>query len=325
VIILTINKEAVDILLSTYNGERFIEPLLKSIFEQTSQDWTLIIRDDGSKDDTLNIVKSYKEKYPQKIQLLDDDQNLGPAQSFAKLLKHSDSAYMMFCDQDDIWLPNKVEHTLKKMKRLELKYPNTPLLVHTDLKVVDKSLQTISDSLFKFQNLDPEQQSLNSLLIQNNVTGCTVMINKQLKNLSLPIPKQAVMHDWWIALTASAFGKIGVIPSFTILYRQHGKNDTGAKKYSVKYFFTRLGKVEESIRSNEKIINQSKAFLENFKDRLSKEQYEIIASFASFYDKSRGKRIQDLIKYQFKKNGSLRNIGFFITLMLAKNKHQTNS
>ncbi|WP_457786539.1 glycosyltransferase family 2 protein [Geobacillus sp. Geo 8.1] len=317
-----VDENLVDILLSLYNGERYLEPLLDSLLKQTYQNWKLIVRDDGSTDSSLGIIRNYIKRYPNKIVLIEDNKKLGPSQSFAELLNYSNAQYIMFCDQDDIWLPKKIELTLNKMYELESVYKNTPLLVHTDLKVVDEKLRIIDQSFFKFQHLNPELQDLNSLLIQNNVTGCTVMINAELKKLSMPIPKEAIMHDWWVALVASSFGKIGYINTPTILYRQHSNNNIGARKYSFKYFFSRIGKLEDSIQSNRKIIKQSKLFVDLYRDKLSKQQYSLVYNFSTICNKGRLKRIHTLLKYKYRKYGKLRNIGFFVVLILAKKEKE---
>ena len=111
------------ILLATYNGEKYLKEQLDSLFEQTNQHWTLWIHDDNSKDNTVNIIKKYKSKYPDQIEFLDDDISTGGAkENFTYLLDNinDDYDYIMFCDQDDVWLEDKIEITLKKMLEIEL-------------------------------------------------------------------------------------------------------------------------------------------------------------------------------------------------------------
>lgn len=136
----------------------------------------------------------------------------------------------MFCDHDDVWKPRKVEMTVRRMMELEqANGQDIPLLVHTDLVVADENLKVLSDSMFRSQNLNRKGNRLNNLLVQNNVTGCTMMVNKALVDMVGPAPKHAVMHDWWMALIAACFGKIGFVRQATILYRQHHANEVGAK------------------------------------------------------------------------------------------------
>lgn len=223
----------IDILLATYNGEKYLNQQIDSIITQTYKDWQLLIRDDLSTDNTVNIIKNYICKYPDKIRLIEDNKgHLGLAQNFGALLELALSEYIMFCDQDDIWLPNKIELTLNTMKAAGQTWPNTPLLVHTDLKVVDETLMPIAESFWKLHRISPESDcQLKKIIYRNIVTGCTVMINKKAKEISMPFPPEAGIHDWWITLNVAKHGKIIYVPDKTILYRQHSKNIIGAKKY----------------------------------------------------------------------------------------------
>ncbi|WP_218914883.1 glycosyltransferase family 2 protein [Thermodesulfobium narugense] len=309
--------------MSTYNGEKYLREQIDSILNQTYTDWRLIIRDDGSTDKTLQIIEEYVKKFSEKINLIKDNKkHLGPQMSYFELLNHSSAEYIMFCDQDDFWLPYKIETTLTKMKDLERIYPNKPVLVHSGLKVVDENLRVISDSFWKYQKLNPNLKSLCNLLIQNNVTGCTIMINKKLKNFLKVFPQNMIMHDWWIALVASAFGTIGHIDEPLVLYRQHDRNDTGAKKYSVKHFLGRVVKFRDSVESNKKIINQGKDFYSIYKNLLSKEQQEVVYNFVTLFESGRHERVYKIFKHRFFKYGIIRNCGFVCVMLIPSNKKQ---
>lgn len=135
------------ILISTYNGEKYLKEQLDSIFSQSYKDFEIIARDDGSSDETINILKSYN------IKILDTDKNLGAKLSFSTLLNdavtNTDRGYFMFCDQDDIWKSDKIEKTITTMKELEKENTDLPLLVHTDLEVVDEKLNVLNKILGK--------------------------------------------------------------------------------------------------------------------------------------------------------------------------------
>jgi glycosyltransferase involved in cell wall biosynthesis len=225
------------ILLATYNGEIYIREQLDSLLKQTYQNWILWIHDDGSKDATLKIVKEYKEKFPNKIILISDGIRCGGAkQNFTHLLSSIDDNYdyIMFCDQDDVWLDYKIELTLNTMIEVENSNYNKPIIIHTDLQVVDETLKTIANSYFIYQKIKPHwSKDFYMSLVQNSVTGCTMMINKKAKEISLPIGNNAIMHDWWILLKVlQNNGVVKYISEPTILYRQHSFNDTGAKGFS---------------------------------------------------------------------------------------------
>ncbi|RXT04507.1 glycosyltransferase family 2 protein [Ammoniphilus sp. CFH 90114] len=307
----------VDILLSTYNGSKYLNELLSSIINQTYKEWRLIIRDDGSTDDTMNLIRNYSEKHPKKISIIYDHRNLGPSLSFSELLKYCDANYIMFCDQDDVWLNNKIELTIEKMHLLEREFPSKPLLLHTDLLVVDEHLQLISKSFWHYQNLNSTNKNLNHLLVQNIVTGCTMMINKRLKELACPIPNHAIMHDWWIGLVASLYSGIHHMNVPLILYRQHSENNTGAKKYSLKYLASKYGKVNESIK---RIFNQGASFKIRFNSQLNIDQARMLDCFIDLVNKNRIYRLISIFKYRFCMSGVLRNIGFIATIFFWRKK-----
>lgn len=224
----------IDILLTVYDGERFVGEQLRSLQAQTHADWRLWVRDDGSTDGTADRVRTAAAS-DGRIRLLPaDGVRRGAVGGFGWLLEtvESDAPYTMFCDQDDVWLPRKIEVTLAAMRQAEREAAGgTPVLVHTDLTVVDADLSVVDPSFWRYQAIRPELTGLNRLLVQNCVTGCTAMLNRSLRELVAPLPSEALQHDWWVALVASALGRIVHVPEPTILYRQHGRNDTGARLY----------------------------------------------------------------------------------------------
>ena len=221
----------IDILLATYNGEPFLGKQLESIFSQTNSDWHLTIRDDGSSDATQETIENWRSRHPDRISVIHDHQGrLGPAANYVRLMQHADAPYCMFCDQDDVWLPTKVQVTLDRMRAIaEQSAATVPSLVFTDLQVADEQLTVLSESMWRYRHFNPEHTGIN-LLTENIITGCTVMLNRELREIATPVPEDAVMHDWWAALLATLFGRIAYVPAATILYRQHSGNDTGAKE-----------------------------------------------------------------------------------------------
>jgi glycosyltransferase involved in cell wall biosynthesis len=232
----------IDILMATYNGEKFLEEQIQSLLDQTYQEWNLIIRDDESNDKILNVIEKYTILYPDKIRRLNDHKGrLGPTLSFAALLEYSKADYIMFCDQDDVWLPDKITITLNKMLELEKKNPGIPLLVFTDLSTTDDSLHITSPSFMTSQKFFPEIiHDPTKLLALNIVTGCTVMINKLSRDFILPIPSSNIGHDQWMAVNLAHYGKLDFIPHPTVLYRQHGNNSVGSNQIGSMYFLKKM-------------------------------------------------------------------------------------
>lgn len=233
----------IDILIATFNGEAYIREQLNSILSQTFTDWRVIAHDDGSTDATVDIVKDFCSLYPDKFKLIEDGFVFGSAkENFSFLLENSSAEYIMFCDQDDVWLPSKIERTLNKMKELVKKSnENTPVVVHSDLMIVDVDLNVISESMFDFQRLPYKSGTLLEVLAKCSVTGCTMMINKAAKNVSLPIGYDAIMHDWWVvARSIQSGGKVEFIDVPLLLYRQHDNNSVGAQKNSYMSVLSRI-------------------------------------------------------------------------------------
>ena len=313
--------DLIEILLATYNAEKYLSSQLDSIIGQSFKNWKIIIRDDNSEDSTVEIINNFRKKYPEKILIINDTkQNLGVCGNFSELLKNSHSDYVMFCDQDDIWLKYKIEITFQKMKDMENKFGSKcPILVHTDLVVVDKNLKKISNSFWKFSHLNPEtQKKIQRLLIQNFVTGCTIMINRELKNISPIVPDDAFCHDSWLALVACAFGKIKSVPIPTVLYRQHQKNVFGGKKWNHFTFLLNaistiidqrmFEVIKEEKKQTRRLYNQAKSFYNYYSKKLDNKQSRIVLNFSNMESCNLVDRRLKLLRYGFFKPGIARNL-----------------
>jgi len=220
----------IEILLGTYNGEKYLREQLKSLIEQDYPNIRILVGDDASTDSTPNILKSFQEKYPDKIQLVFFKNNYGIVKNFSRLLELSEAPYLMLADQDDLWFPDKVSKTWEKMQALEAKWGSEkPLLVHTDAEVVDNKLELIAASNWEHQGLlIQEGAKLEKMLIQNCMQGCTMLFNRALCDLGTPIPMEGFVHDYWLALVATSCGHTDYVPEATMFYRQHDSNRFGA-------------------------------------------------------------------------------------------------
>jgi len=168
------SEPLVEILMSTHNGAKHLEAQLDSLVAQTYHNWRLIVRDDMSSDKSVDILGQYSRRCPGKVALITDGEGqLGACQSFARVMKHANANYMMFCDQDDVWLPQKIELSMNQLLQVEKTNPGIPLLLFTDLTVVDEKLTLLSDSFWRYQRIDPRNTTPNSIVFDNVVTGCT--------------------------------------------------------------------------------------------------------------------------------------------------------
>lgn len=248
----------ITILLATYNSAHFIREQLDSLLSQIYQDWNLVVRDDCSSDNTVNILREYIEKYPGKMTILDNEgKSLRAYRNFYELLSKVESGYYMYCDHDDVWLPNKIEISMARMKEIEAE--DTPVIVHTDMKVVDQNLNTISESFWAYSRLLPERTGFEELVLCNSVNGCTMLFNRKARDFALPHVEHATMHDMLVTQTVAANGGI-ISPIFTptVLYRQHVDNVVGASKRDLKFQLKKLKKIGCVLSENYKDWKRSK-------------------------------------------------------------------
>ncbi|WP_324672906.1 glycosyltransferase family 2 protein [Hymenobacter sp. GOD-10R] len=315
----------VTILLATYNGAKYVEEQLDSILQQTHTNWELIIRDDKSSDITPRIVASYQARYPGKILIVNDDLgNLGSTLNFNALLQiasKGNAKYVMLCDQDDFWLPDKVAYTLASMRTLEDCYgENFPLLIHTNFHYASTDLKIIKATK-NFQASKITDLNLCHLLAQNPVYGCTTVLNRKLVEVIGDIPSVAENHDYWIAMVASAFGKIHYLDKKTILYRQHGKNISG--NYNDNSLINRFKRIiiqRKPIKDAEKKVLMAEVFRSKYQSSLTVEQTLMIDDFIDF---SKNKHISLVFKnleHGVRRQTLMQTILFYISAYLAGNK-----
>ena len=211
----------VQIVMAVYNGGKYLVEQLESLRAQTFTDWELLVSDDGSTDESLPIIKRYCEADNRMKLVLEDRHYGGAKQHFMALFGFADAPYVMACDQDDVWDANKIEVTLATMRANE--NGEKPLLVCTDLRVVDESLNLVSPSFLDYSGMDASKLDMGYFLASCLVTGCTMMVNRCLLELlqKKVDADRIVMHDWWASLVASAFGEVVYLRRSTISYRQH--------------------------------------------------------------------------------------------------------
>ena len=303
----------VNIVLSTYNGAKFLSEQIDSIQAQTFTDWQLLIRDDDSTDKTLDIIAAYTVK-DERIRLINEGnrKNLGVIKSFYKLIKDDVADYYFFCDQDDVWLPEKLAIMLAEATKHDA---NESLMVYMDLSVVDENLKVINPSMVSSQS-HHANTSLLAELTENTVTGGVAMINHALvKRWSSS--DSMIMHDWYLALLATATGELVYIDKPGELYRQHDHNVLGARTLAkrLKKWLNPLHAVQKYW---ELIVTSQKqaASILNQPD-LSDENRELIEKYVALLNQTMINRIKYLKKYHFKKNKLFHTI-VFRTLVVTK-------
>lgn len=229
------HSEQIAILMATYDGDVYLREQIDSLLNQSFTDWHLYVHDDGSADDTVSILEDYSKQYPQKITLLQYPSQGGACRNFLSILDTVDAPYYMFSDQDDVWLPEKIEKSFNRMKLLEMQYSEKPIIIHSDLLVVDATLHTLAPSFIRNQQIKiGAMRSFEDYAATNTVTGCTMLFNHKAKQCIKKPYEKAIMHDAWICLSVvSHQGIVDFIDEPLIQYRQHGDNTLGARDMSL--------------------------------------------------------------------------------------------
>ena len=301
-------SQKIAILLATYNGGKYIRVQLDSILNQSYDNWVVYVHDDGSNDETMDIVNEYIQNYPEHFCYVEGAPTGCARNNFMYLFSKVESEIYMCCDQDDYWIPDKIECTLEKMNEI---IEDVPCLVFTDLEVVDQNLNTISGSMNIYQKLGCNDTSVNHILVQNIVTGSTMMVNRQLSYNLIKYNNidKIIMHDWWAGIIAAEKGKIVYIDKPTIKYRQHASNSVGAKKMDFSLLTQKLKKDErDAIRlSLKKTRDQAKEFCDCFNIKAESKVY----IYSKIELKGKLARLACYKKHSFRKSSIFRTIGLY--------------
>lgn len=303
-------KKSVCILLSTYNGALYLSDLLDSVLKLDTNNGTidiqLFVRDDGSTDETINILKEYADKGC--LTLADYGRpNMGFAKSFSWLIKNAPSAdYYAFCDQDDIWLPKKITNAVEALERED---GTIPLLYSTNLIVVDKQLKELTRDTHIHMSKNSSTQFEENVL-QNNVYGCTIVFNNVLRQLYESVPSDEVRaHDYLLTILATGLGKFVFEENPQLLYRQHENNTVGFYKGSLTNIIRSIKFVFKYDLKNAKFQNV-KICKNCFYDKFSTKQKQFIDLIINYKTDKKQKRqlirfIKKNIKNKFIKNYSI--------------------
>lgn len=283
----------IEILLATYNGEKYVGEQIDSIINQTYNNWELLIRDDNSKDRTLEILKEY-EKKDKRIKVIEDKKgNLGFVKNFEELLNNSKEDWVMFSDQDDYWLENKIEKYVAILNTSSEDILKKPMLIHSNSFICDDNLEIIKDEFInsKIANKYNEDDFYFAYFVQ----GSTVLINRAIIDLALPFSKNVTVHDRYFHLLAEFLGKRIFINESLIKYRQHSNNKIGAKTSIIskilkkRYFHT---------EDRELILEIQK----KYKDNLETEQIEKIEKYLEVTNDKKNRFLRFYLSREFKMN-----------------------
>ena len=304
-----------DILLSTYNGEKFLREFIASLKNQSCRDFRLLVRDDGSADGTARLLGECLADGAVEARFsASSGRHLGVVGSFGELLAESRADRLFFADQDDLWHPGKVAAMLSMMDDAEARLGrDTPILLHTDLRVCDEHGKIVADSFVRRQKLSPRRNGIADLLVQNHVTGCAMMINGALKDrIRLPFTPHAICHDWYLGLLAAAFGRIVYASEPYVDYRVHAANVYGAPEYSA-------GECAALFKSGRKTLKrrleltqaQARDFLAQYGEALPPEARRSVAAWGSIGELRKWRRVARCLKFGFRKSTPARTLGMW--------------
>ena len=304
----------VTVLMATYRGKQYLEQQLDTILAQTVP-VKILISDDGSDDGTREMLENYAGWYPKQVFLHHRTQHTGGAAGnffwlMQEALKDEKNEYIFFSDQDDAWENNKVSVMLHRMKVLEKGLgKQCPILLYSDMEVVDEDLYEISPSFAAYTHQDPDRSSFAELLVENQVTAME--------------PEICCMHDWWIALTASCFGVIEFMPRVLSKYRQHGDNVLGAKDAgSFGEMKARLGRGKEVEQNYRRMLNQGIAFGRRFWKNMDTAQRMTLRAFLALPYQSAAGRLKNIRYNHFYKNSALQTLAMCVTMPRAEKLRQ---
>ncbi|MCO5230767.1 MAG: glycosyltransferase family 2 protein [Chitinophagales bacterium] len=296
----------VDILLATYNGEKYLDEQLESIFNQDYHHFRVLVRDDGSSDGTLNILAKWKGLYPQKIEIIEDeDKNLGASQNFNRLMQLSSAPYICFSDQDDKWLPEKLSKQIAFIQKIENNHSNKGVMVFSDLIICDQAMNVVSPSLIEKDRLDTRAIKTHRLLMQNVPYGCASIINRKLLETAVPIDDRALLHDHWLALVASLSGCLCYLDDVLVYHRIHDNNASragSAHQKEISNDFANKINNQNFQKYLDKQVLQAQAIHEIYGAQLTQEQNKMLEDFIRLKFTKGVKRKWLIIKNKFFKN-----------------------
>lgn len=277
----------IDIIMATYNGGKYIENQILSILQQTYKDWILYIHDDGSSDNTIEMINKYVEIDDRIVHIDDGVTGLRAGKNFLHTLSYSKQNYAIFCDQDDIWLENKLEELLREIERINS--IDKPVLVYGDGYPWDEDGFIHQDSI----STEHAKNLQDFIMFNGGYQGCSIMMNKSLIELTKRYSGYVHHHDDLVSLIAHTFGKVKFYPKQLMLYRQHGEAVTGNKDFKKRKLygvFNNAGYVISKVHFRSKV-----EFYEFFENEMSAENKDIFESYFDYCsEKNRFKRVLKL-------------------------------
>ena len=280
----------VDIVLPCHQAAAWIDAFVNPLASVDVPSWRLVARDDGSTDNSLAILQGWQDRLGDRMLLVRDSrENLGVNGNYTAVLAATTAPWVLTADPDDVWLPNHITVTLDALRAAEANHgANTPIAVGTDAIVVNSDLGFVAPSFWQWSHMKRmERASLRRVAVESLALGSTMAINRALIETALPIPKDAAYQDWWLALVATAFGELVLVPEPTIRYRRHGQSITkDPYAASLANAFRRVLKAPRTARQRLEFLirqagDQAAAFLDKYEARLNASDVAALRALAA--------------------------------------------
>ena len=305
-----------DVILAVWNGQDYLPAMLDSLLSQTTSEFNVLVRDDGSTDGSREILENYKQKFDGRLSVIAGEPTRSATANFAILMRETKADYVLFADQDDVWRPEKVGLTLRSLKEAEAKYGrSTPIYFATDIEVANKDLELINPSYWKWKRLKASRMSkLSQSLICVSIQGMASGINRALLDLANPVSAKAISHDWWTQLIAAAMGKVICDPTTTALYRVHGGNASIPKPVGVLPYL-RLGLDASFLRRGlGRRIEQADALADALAGRMPPDKLKIIRRFTRLQSQGFLQRRWTLVSGNYLYHDLVRSVATFVLM-----------
>jgi glycosyltransferase involved in cell wall biosynthesis len=315
------NDFKIEILLATYNGERYLSQQIDSLLAQDWHDVSITVSDNDSTDGTWPILNRFALQAPGKFRLLRNTGVRGVVGNFTFLMEQATADYVAFCDQDDLWEVDKLSVLMERMVETEGRHSvNQPVMVYSDMRLIDGSDRVICESLWRKAGVVPRRAGFRNLLAQNLATGCTVLVNRALLRLALPMPQAGcvMMHDYWLSLVAMAFGTCLPVERQTVSYRQHESNVVGAGAK-----LTPIGRIQRIFSDPDLDVwirsaaRQAECFDTRYGEILKENERKVLSAMKSLPAKHGYGRAWSMMRLGIRRTGTLNHLQFLLRVVFG--------
>lgn len=309
----------IDIAVPTYNCARWFDEFIESILAQDCQDWRIVTRDDGSRDETRQTVLRWQAKLGDKLHVIENpgNVNLGMVGNYDAVLQACTGHFVALSDPDDVWMPGKLSRIAQALREAELAWGEaTPLIVCTDAEVVDEKTACIAPSFWRWARMKTKFVSIFSrMLVESPVLTSTIILNQPVLKRAMPLAGAAVCPDWWLALVTCAFGKIVVLDEKTICYRRHGHNDSLTPLSRERNILKRAAGAHAKARFLlTQISPQARAFCERFEPLLAEPDTRAARAATMLHSMPSPKAQFTIFKHRLLFSSTLKQVAMYLCL-----------